>query len=83
MKPFVRTTIVMAALTLPAGLASAYDKPPSHPPSTGSSGGGSSGGSSGGKPVSVPEPAEMALFGMGLAGLVAGRWLNRRRKTQD
>ncbi|WP_240885121.1 PEP-CTERM sorting domain-containing protein [Sphingomonas sp. SFZ2018-12] len=81
MKPLVQTAIIVAALALPAGLASAYDKPPSHPPRTGSSGG-STGGSSGGKPAAVPEPAEMALFGMGIAGLVAGRWIGRRRKAQ-
>ncbi|MBR2270065.1 PEP-CTERM sorting domain-containing protein [Sphingobium sp. PAMC28499] len=48
----------------------------------GSSGGGtSSGGSSGGTPTPVPEPEQMALFGMG-AAVLAGRVFFARRKQK-
>jgi hypothetical protein len=35
--------------------------------------------------TAVPEPADFALFGVGLAGLVIGRFANglRRRKKRD
>ncbi|NWK94149.1 PEP-CTERM sorting domain-containing protein [Sphingobium lactosutens] len=50
-----------------------------------SSGGGdtgsSGGGSSGGDPTKVPEPEQMALFGMG-AAVLAGRVLYARRKKK-
>ncbi|HUD92066.1 PEP-CTERM sorting domain-containing protein [Sphingobium sp.] len=51
---------------------------------TGSSGGdtgSSGGGSSGGDPTKVPEPEQMALFGMG-AAVLAGRVLYARRKQK-
>lgn len=49
----------------------------------GSSGGSSSsgGGSSGGDPTPVPEPEQMALFGMG-AAVLAGRVFFARRKRK-
>ena len=47
-----------------------------------SSGGSSSGGSSsGGAPTPVPEPEQMALFGMGVA-VLAGRIVLARRKRK-
>ncbi|KKW92455.1 MULTISPECIES: PEP-CTERM sorting domain-containing protein [Sphingobium] len=50
--------------------------------SSGSSGGGSSSGgsSSGGTPTPVPEPEQMALFGLGAAVLGARVFVGRRRK---
>lgn len=49
--------------------------------STSSSTGGSttSGGSTGGTPV--PEPSNLLMLGLGMAGLVAGRLVARRRKS--
>ena len=46
-----------------------------------SSGASSSGGSSGGTPTPVPEPEQMALFGMG-AAVLAGRVFFARRKQK-
>ncbi len=31
---------------------------------------------------SIPEPSDMALLGMGLAGLVIGRWAARRKPDE-
>ena len=33
--------------------------------------------------VILPEPSSMALFGMGVAGVVIGRYLSRNRDTKD
>ncbi|MFC3443035.1 PEP-CTERM sorting domain-containing protein [Sphingobium rhizovicinum] len=50
--------------------------------SSGGSTGGttSSGGSSGGTPTPVPEPEQMALFGMGAAVLVGRMVIGRRKR---
>lgn len=45
------------------------------------SGGSTSGGSSGGTPTPVPEPEQMALFGMG-AAVLAGRMFLAGRKRK-
>ncbi|RYM12847.1 PEP-CTERM sorting domain-containing protein [Sphingobium cupriresistens] len=49
--------------------------------STGGGTGGSTGGSSGGTPTPVPEPEQMALFGMG-AAVLAGRMFLAGRKRK-
>lgn len=76
----IRTSLRFAALAaaLAAAPALAYDKPPSSstPPAS-SSGGGT--GSSGGSPTSIPEPAAIGLFALGIAGAA----IMRRRKRED
>ena len=70
-----------ATLFIPAA-AFAMDPPPTTP---GGSGGGSSSGahgSGGGSPASVPEPADFALFAMGMAGLYFSRRAARSRKSR-
>lgn len=76
-----RIAIVAAALALPAA-AFAYDKPPatSNPPGTSSSGG-SNTGSSGGSPASIPEPAAIGLFALGIAGAALMRRRARRNRA--
>lgn len=79
----IRTSLRFAALAaaLAATPAFAYDTPPSSstPPGSSSSGG-SSGSSNSGGPTSIPEPAAIGLFALGIAGAAIMR---RRRKPQD
>ena len=78
----IRSVWVFAAIGLLTAAEAAYaaDTPPSHPPQTSSGGGaGASGGST--KPTPIPEPEQVALFAMGVAGLIGGRWLVRRRRA--
>lgn len=49
--------------------------------SSGGTSSGNTGGSSGGAPTPVPEPEQMALFGMGVA-VLAGRIVLARRKRK-
>lgn len=76
----IRTSLRLAALAaaFAAAPAMAYDKPPSSTPPGSSSGGGT--GSSGGSPTSIPEPAAIGLFALGIAGAAIMR---RRRKPED
>lgn len=79
----IRTTLRLAALgaTLAAAApALAYDAPPSSSTPPGSSSGGSSGSSNSGGPTSIPEPAAIGLFALGIAGAAIMR---RRRKSED
>lgn len=75
----IRTSLRLAALAaaFTAAPALAYDKPPSSTPPGSSSGGGT--GSSGGSPTSIPEPAAIGLFALGIAGAA----IMRRRKRED
>ncbi len=75
----IRTSLRLAALAaaFAAAPAIAYDKPPSSTPPASSSGGGT--GSSGGSPTSIPEPAAIGLFALGIAGAA----IMRRRKRED
>lgn len=66
--------ILAAALALSAAPAFAMDTPPA-----GSTGGSSSGGSSGGSPASIPEPAALGLFALGIAGAAVIRRRQRRK----
>lgn len=66
--------ILAAALALSAAPAFAMDTPPA-----GSPGGSSSGGSSGGSPASIPEPAALGLFALGIAGAAVIRRRQRRK----
>ncbi|WP_221792421.1 hypothetical protein [Aquisediminimonas sediminicola] len=38
---------------------------------------------SGAIPVDLPEPTEYTLFAIGVAGLLIGRHLSRKRRTRD
>jgi hypothetical protein len=73
-----RLAIAAAAFALPAVPALAYDAPPSS--STPPSSGGSTTGSSGGSPTSIPEPAAIGLFALGIAGAAV---IRRRRRKAD
>ena len=55
----IRLAILAAAVALPAAPALAMDTPPASSPGGGSSGGG---------PASIPEPAAIGLFALGIAG---------------
>ena len=76
-----RLTIGLAALAaavaLPVAPAFAMDTPPASTPG-GSSGGAPS--SSGGGPASIPEPAAIGLFALGIAGAAL---IRRSRRKQD
>lgn len=78
---------VAAAIALPATSALAMDSPPASSPGGSSSSGGapsSSGGSppsSSGGPASIPEPAAIGLFALGIAGAAFVR--RRSRRKQD
>ena len=74
----IRLAAIAAAIAVPALPAMAYDKPPasSNPPASSSGG---SAGSSGGSPTSIPEPAAIGLFALGIAGAAVMR---RRRRKQ-
>ncbi|MBA4762798.1 PEP-CTERM sorting domain-containing protein [Sphingomonas sp.] len=74
------TSLRLAALAaaFAAAPALAYDKPPSSSTPPGSSSGGGTG-SSGGGPTSIPEPAAIGLFALGIAGAA----YMRRRKRED
>lgn len=76
----IRTSLRLAALAaaFAAAPAIAYDKPPSSSTPPGSSSGGGTG-SSGGGPTSIPEPAAIGLFALGIAGAA----IMRRRKRED
>lgn len=78
----IRLAILAAAVALPAAPAFAMDTPPSSSPGGGSSGGApsSSGGSSGGSPSSIPEPAALGLFALGIAGAAL---IRRSRRKSD
>ena len=77
---------IAAAAALPAAPVFAMDTPPASTPEGSSSGGApsSSGGapssSSGGGPASIPEPAALGLFALGIAGAALMR---RSRRKQD
>jgi hypothetical protein len=75
----IRASLRLAALAaaFAAAPALAYDKPPSSTPPGSSSGGGT--GSSGASPTSIPEPAAIGLFALGIAGAA----IMRRRKRED
>ena len=85
-----RLTIGLAALAaaviLPAAPAFAMATPPASSPEGSSSGGapsssgGGAPGSSGGGPASIPEPAALGLFALGIAGAALMR---RSRRKQD
>ena len=85
-----RSTICLAAIAgavaLPAAPAFAMDTPPPSTPEGSSSGGApsSSAGApsslSGGSPASIPEPAALGLFALGIAGAALMR---RSRRKQD
>ncbi|WP_448502449.1 PEP-CTERM sorting domain-containing protein [Sphingomonas sp.] len=76
----IRTIAIAAALLAMPAAVHAYDKPPKHPPVSSSGGNpGGSGGSSG-NPTPVPEPAAIALFGAGLAGVWGVRRLRHKRR---
>lgn len=72
----LRLAAIVAAIAIPAVPAMAYDAPPSSSTPPSSSSGGSTG-SSGGSPTSIPEPAAIGLFALGIAGAAIMR---RRRK---
>jgi hypothetical protein len=72
--------VLAAALALSAAPAFAMDTPPAGSPG-GSSSGGGSGGSSGGSPASIPEPAALGLFALGIAGAAVIR--RRQRGKPD
>lgn len=78
----IRTSLRFAALAaaLAVAPALAYDAPPSSSTPPGSSSGGSSGSSNSGGPTSIPEPAAIGLFALGIAGAAIMR---RRRKSED
>jgi hypothetical protein len=75
----IHSSLRLAALVaaFAAAPAMAYDKPPSSTAPGSSSGGGT--GSSGGSPTSIPEPAAIGLFALGIAGAA----IMRRRKPED
>ena len=64
------------ALAAPAGATYGSSNPPS------STGGSTSGGSTSGG-TEVPEPADFALFGLGVLGLMIGRRSSQRRRTSE
>ena len=68
----IRLAILAAAIALPAAPAFAMDTPPASSP-----GGGSS---SGGSPASIPEPAAISLFALGIAGAAL---IRRGRRKAD
>lgn len=68
----VRLAILAAAIALPVTPAFAMDTPPASSP-----GGGSS---SGGGPASIPEPAAIGLFALGIAGAAL---IRRSRRKPD
>ncbi len=78
----IRTSLRLAALAaaIAAAPALAYDAPPSSSTPPGASSGGSSGSSNSGGPTSIPEPAAIGLFALGIAGAAIMR---RRRKRED
>ncbi len=69
----IRLAVLAAVVALPATPVLAMDTPP------GSSSGGSGGSSGGGSPASIPEPAALGLFALGIAGAALVR-RSRRRK---
>lgn len=73
----IRLAILAAAVALPTAPAFAMDTPPASSP--GSSSGGAPSSSSGGSPSSIPEPAALGLFALGIAGAA----LVRRRRKPD
>lgn len=77
----IRTSLRLAALAAACAAvpALAYDAPPSSSTPPGSSSGGSSGSSNSGGPTSIPEPAAIGLFALGIAGAA----IMRRRKRED
>lgn len=82
----IRLAILAAAVALPATPAFAMDTPPASSPGGSASGGApsSSGGtppsSSGGSPSSIPEPAALGLFALGIAGAAL---IRRSRRKPD
>ena len=68
----VRLAILAVAIALPVTPAFAMDTPPASSP-----GGGSS---SGGGPASIPEPAAIGLFALGIAGAAL---IRRSRRKPD
>ncbi len=69
---------IAAAAALPAAPVFAMDTPPPSTPG-GSSSGGASSSSSGGSPASIPEPAAIGLFALGIAGAALIRRSRRKR----
>lgn len=89
MKAWIRSLFVATAITVVASSSVeagwwSFWTPKPKPPTTGGSGGsgggsGGSGGSGGGTPA-VPEPASIAMMGVGVAALVYAR---KRRASKD
>ena len=78
----IRTSLRLAAFAAAAVAAApaiAYDAPPSSSTPPVSSSGGSSGSSNSGGPTSIPEPAAIGLFALGIASAA----IMRRRKRED
>lgn len=81
----IRLAILAAAVALPAVPVFAMDTPPASSPGSSSGGAPSSSGgapssSSGGSPASIPEPAALGLFALGIAGAALVR---RSRRKPD
>ena len=70
---------VTAAVALPATSAFAMDTPPASAPGGSTSSGGAPSSSGGSGPASIPEPAAIGLFALGIAGAALVRRSRRKR----